>query len=201
MKLGFRTGLCLLMTCFIISGCQSDNEDISAPDEESNNRFIQVKDSDPAKKQSLSNREIANHLASVAGGVDNVNDASAVVAGPYAVVGIDVDKDLDRSRVGTIKYTVLEALQHDPYGKTAVVVADGDIMERLRQMRNKMSQGYPTHGVVDELSAIVGRYMPDLPINDNQPKVPDQNKKVLPKKDEKKMDEIEEEQSNHKNNE
>lgn len=201
MKLGFRSGLCVLMTCFVISGCQSNNEDISAPDEESNDRFLQVKDSDPAEKQTLKDKEIATHLANIASRVDNVNDASAVVAGPYTVVGIDVDKDLDRSRVGTIKFTVLEALQHDPYGKTAVVVADGDIMERLRQMGNKINQGYPTHGVVDELSAIVGRYMPDFPINDNQPKEPDQNKKVIPKKDEKKLDEIEEEQSNHKNKE
>src|SRR5699024_11699221 len=59
----------------------------------------------------------ADHLANVAGDVPNVKDATAVVAGPYAVVGIDVDKDLDRSRVGTIKYSVTEALQHDPYGK------------------------------------------------------------------------------------
>ncbi|ASK64443.1 hypothetical protein CFK37_16370 [Virgibacillus phasianinus] len=189
------------MTCIIISGCQSDNEDISLSDEKSNDRYLQVKDSDPADKQTLSNKEIADHLASIAAGVGNVNNATAVVAGPYAVVGIDVDKDLDRSRVGTVKYSVLEALQHDPYGKTAVVVADGDVMERLQQMRNKMGQGYPVQGVVDELSGIVGRYMPDFPINENKPKQSDQNKKVLPKKDEKKLDDIEEDQSNHQNNE
>lgn len=201
MRIGIRTGICIVMTCFIISGCQSDNNDVSMQDEKSNNRFLQVEDSDPAKKQSLSNREIADHLSSVAADVANVNSATAVVAGPYAVVGIDVDKDLDRSRVGTIKYSVLESLQHDPYGKTAVVVADGDVMERLNQMRNKINQGYPVHGVVDELSGIIGRYMPDFPIDEDQPKEQDQNKKVLPKKDEKKLDDIEEDQSNHKNKE
>lgn len=201
MRISIRTGICIVISCFIISGCQSNNEDISMPDEKSNNRYLQVDDSDPAKKQSLSNKEIADHLSSIAAGVANVHDATAVVAGPYAVVGIDVDKDLDRSRVGTIKYSVLEALKHDPYGKTAVVVADGDIMERLNQMRNKMNQGYPIHGVVDELSGIVGRYMPDLPIDDDQPKERDQNKNVLPKKDEKKLDDIQEDQSNHKNSE
>lgn len=201
MKLSMRTGIYTILTCFIISGCQSNNEDISMSNEKGNDRYLQVDDSDPAKKQSLSDKQIADHLASIAAGIANINDATAVVAGPYAVVGIDVDKDLDRSRVGTIKYSVLEALQHDPYGKTAVVVADGDIMERLRQLRGKMKQGYPIHGIVDELSGIVGRYMPDFPIDDNQPKEPDQNKKVLPKKDEKKLDDIEEEQSNHKNQE
>ena len=201
MKVSLRASIGIIMTCFIISGCQSSNEDISMPDEESNDRYLQVENSDPAEKQTLNNREIADHLSSIAADVDNVNGATAVVAGPYAVVGLDVDKDLDRSRVGTIKYSVLEVLKHDPYGKTAVVVADGDIMERLNQMRNKMKQGYPIHGVVDELSGIVGRYMPDLPIDEDQPKEPDQNKKVLPKKDKKELDDIQEDQSNHKNKE
>lgn len=201
MKVSIGAGICIAMTCFIISGCQSNNDDVSMSNEKSNNRFLQVEDSDPAKKQSLSNSEIADHLSSVAAGVDNVNNATAVVAGPYAVVGIDVDKDLDRSRVGTIKYSVLESLQHDPYGKTAVVVADGDIMERLNQMKNKMKQGYPVHGVVDELSGIIGRYMPNFPIDEDQPKEQDQNKDVLPKKDEKKLDDIQEDQSKHKNKE
>lgn len=104
------------------------------------------------------------------------------MAGPYAVVGIDVDKDLDRSRVGSIKYAVLEALQKDPYGKTAVVVADGDVVERIRSMSDKAGQGYPVQGFVDELSAIVGRYMPDFPINEDRPKERDQNKSPYRKK-------------------
>lgn len=201
MKLSFLTGICLILSCVLISGCQSDNEDISVSDEKSNNRIVQVEDSDPAEKQTLTNQQVADHLASVAAEVGNVNDATAIVAGPYAVVGIDVDKNLDRSRVGTIKYTVLEALQNDPYGKTAVVVADGDIMERLRQMGNNMDNGYPTQGVVNELSAIVGRYMPEFPINENRPNTTDQNKELMPKEDEKKLDEIEEDQSNHYNSE
>src|SRR5699024_2933310 len=126
-------------------------------------------------------------------------DATAVVAGPYAVVGIDVDKDLDRSRVGTIKYSETEALQHDPYGKTAEIVADADVMERLRGMGNKFSKGQPCQGVVYELSAIVGRYMTDFPINEDQPRKPDQNKDVIPNKDQNKLNDIEDEQSDEKN--
>ncbi|WP_430786184.1 YhcN/YlaJ family sporulation lipoprotein [Virgibacillus flavescens] len=199
MKLSIFTGI--LVTCLFINGCQTNKEDVTISEEKSNNRYLQVEDSEQPERKNLSNQEIADHLASVASEVVNVNDATAVVAGSYTVVGIDVDKDLDRSRVGTIKYTVLEALQHDPYGKTAVVVADGDIMERLRQMGNKIDQGYPLHGFVDELSAIVGRYMPDFPISENQPEESDQNKKLLPKKDEKQLDDIEEDQSNQYNNE
>lgn len=196
-----RLGILSLMSFLFLIGCQQNEEDQSLSTEQENNRIVQVEDSDPAKKQNPTNRQISTHLANIASDVPNVNDATSIVAGPYAVVGINVDKDLDRSRVGTIKYSVLEALQNDPYGKTAVVVADGDVVERLRKMGNKINQGHPVQGVVDELSAIVGRYMPDFPINDDQPQEPDQNKEMLPKEDEKKIDDIEEEQSNHKNNE
>lgn len=196
MKLPFV--LIVFASLLFTFGCQQTEEEPLASEDDSN-RYIQVKDSDPAEQKNLNNSQIATHLAKIASDVPNVNDAASVVAGPYAVVGIDVDKDLDRSRVGTIKYSVLEALYHDPYGKSAIVVADADITERIRGMGNKIQQGHPVHGVVDELAAIVGRYMPDFPINDHQPQEPDQNKEVIPKEDKQKLDEIEGEQSNHQN--
>ncbi|WP_100011085.1 YhcN/YlaJ family sporulation lipoprotein [Lentibacillus sediminis] len=187
--------LAVLICSLFIAGCQQEEEPMA--NDQENNRFLQVKDSDPTEKENLNNTEIASRLANIASDIPGVNDAASVVAGPYTVVGIDVDKDLDRSRVGSIKYAVLEALYHDPYGKTAVVVADGDIMERIRGMGNKINQGYPVQGVVDELAAIVGRYMPDAPVPENQPQEPDQNKEVLPEEEEQQLDDVEDKQSNH----
>src|SRR5690625_3546091 len=129
---------------------------------------MQVKNSDPNQKKEFNNEQIAIHLANVASDIPNVNNATAIVAGPYAVVGIDVDGDLDRSRVGTIKYSVSEALQHDPYGKTAIVIADADLTERFQAMNKKMREGEPIQGIIDELAAIVGRYMPTLPLPEEQ---------------------------------
>lgn len=188
-----------IFTILLLVGCAQNKDDNALETKEAENPYVQVKNSDPKTPQAeLSNTEIANHLAHVASNVPEVNDAAAVVAGPYAVVGIDVDKDIDRSRVGTIKYTVSEALYHDPYGKTAVVVADADIMERIRGMSDKIAQGQPVSGIIDELAAIVARYMPDFPIIDNVPENPDQNKDVIPDRKEEKLEEIQEEQSNHR---
>ncbi|WP_153462484.1 YhcN/YlaJ family sporulation lipoprotein [Sediminibacillus terrae] len=189
----------ILSLGLVLIGCQQEE---SLPDQENQDPTIQVENSDPGdgQQKNYTNQEIADHLASLAADVPNVNDASSVVAGPYAVVGIDVDKDLDRSRVSTIKYSVAEALHHDPYGKTAVVIADADGMERIRHMADKIQQGHPVQGFVDELSAVVGRYMPEIPINDDQPEEPDQNKEVIPKKDQQKLDDIENDQSNQQLN-
>jgi YhcN/YlaJ family sporulation lipoprotein len=186
-----------IITTFFITGCADTNENSLAPKSHNDDQLMQVKNSSPTELQNLSNGEIADHLAHLAAEVPDVNGASAVVAGPYAVVGIDVDKDLDRTRVGSIKYSVSEALYHDPYGKSAVVVADADATERIRGMADKIQQGYPVQGIVDELAAIVGRFMPEFPVNENQPTEPDQNKQSIPQEDRSKLKNVEDEQSNH----
>ena len=190
-----RFSFFIIACTLLITGCQQNNKENNLSTEEPNNQYMQINNTDQGGRDSLDNEQLATHLANVARDVPNVNSATAIVAGPYAVVGIDVDEHLDRSRVGTIKYSVTEALQHDPYGKTAVVIADGDIAERIRLMGMKIREGYPIQGIVDELSAIVGRYMPDLPINENQPTNPDQNKQIIPSEEKEELDQIEKEQS------
>jgi len=191
-----RLSFILCISLILLIGCQSNANDQSKQTKKHDNqRVTHVKQNQQDEDIYSSHKQMANHLANVANDVPQVNDAVAVVAGPYAVVGIDVDKDLDRTRVGSIKYSVAEALHHDPYGKTAVVVADADMLERLQSMRKKIQEGYPIQGVVDELANIVGRYIPDLPIPDDQPQDPDQNKEMIPDEDREKLDDIEEDQS------
>ncbi|WP_337020189.1 YhcN/YlaJ family sporulation lipoprotein [Oceanobacillus massiliensis] len=199
--MNLQLNILLLAIVLFLSACnQGQEEDPLASEDPNTDRIVHVKNSDPSQNPDLDNNEIAEHLAEIASDIPNVNQASAVVAGPYTVVAIDVDKDLDRSRVGTIKYSVTEALYHDPYGKTAVVVADGDVMERIEGMGNKISQGHPVQGVVDELAAIVGRYMPEFPADEDRAREPDQNKEIIDEEDEQKLDDIQDDQSNqHKN--
>lgn len=188
--------LIILAVILFLAACGQEEETPLAGEEKNTDRIEQVKNSDPTKLENLDNNQIATHLANIATEIPNVNDAQAIVAGTYTVVAIDVDKDLDRSRVGTIKYSVSEALYHDPYGKTAVVVADADVMERVRGMSDKIGQGHPVQGVVDELAAIVGRYMPEFPIDEDRAKEPDQNKEIIDEKDQQKLKDIEGDQSN-----
>ena len=192
---------CFLIFClFIFTGCGQADDKTAKLEEQgrTNPRLTQVDNPNHSEPVEKSNSEIAKHLANVASSVPEVNNATAIVAGPYTVVAIDVDEDIDRSRVGTIKYTVSEALYHDPWGKTAVVIADADMMERLRGMGDKIQQGYPIQGILDELSAIVGRYMPEFPVKDDQPLEPDDNKEMLDENNRKELERIEDEQSNHK---
>lgn len=162
-----------------------------------NRTEIDVEQSSYEQNNQYSNNEIATHLANIAADVPDVNDAVAIIAGPYAVVGIDINEETDREQVGTIKYAVSEALRNDPYGKTAVVIADADMMQRLREMNMKMRQGHPVQGITEELAEIVGRYMPTFPVDENRPEEPSDNEhRIDEHHDQEEIRDIRKEQSN-----
>lgn len=116
---------------------------------------------------------VASHLENLARGIRGVNDANCVVFGNYAIVGIDVDQKMERSRVGTVKYAVAEAFRKDPYGINALVTADVDIAQRLREIRADIQNGRPVAGLAEELADIVGRLVPQIPRNIIPPQAPE----------------------------
>lgn len=104
-----------------------------------------------------------HHLEQLAKRVPGVDGAHCVVLGKTAIVGLDVKGSLDRSRVGTIKYSVAEAIRKDPRRINALVTADMDLSHRLAEMSRHVSQGRPISGFATELADIVGRIIPQLP--------------------------------------
>ncbi len=181
----------------IVSGCGANNN----AGENVNDTRVKVQNTVDNHIDRKSGQEIASHLVELASSVPKVNDATAVVLGKFAVVGIDVDSKLERSRVQTIKYSVAESLQHDPYGANAIVIADADTMERLKQMKKQIEEGRPVTGILDELAQIVGRLVPDIPndLIDNQNTEPTKtNDKQLNPNEQQKLDKEQQDQSNDK---
>jgi YhcN/YlaJ family sporulation lipoprotein len=183
---------CLLM----LTSCGVNNDKNTA--QNNTNRIVRVKNTANQKDHYKSNQKVADHLTRLATSVPNVKDATAIVLGPYAVVGIDVNAKLDRSRVETIKYTVAESLKHDPHGANAVVVADPDLYQRLQDMGRQIRKGNP-NGIMEELAAIVGRVMPQVPndVLENKNIEPTkQNDKQLKGNEEEELKKEQEDQSN-----
>lgn len=153
--------ICSLLLLF---GCQPANKppanEAAPPPEVNQNKPQTVKQTSPSQRENLTAQERANHLAALATEVPNVKGATAVVAGRYTVVGIDVEQTLDRSRVGTLKYAVAQALKEDPQGANALVTADTDIVQRLREMNEDLRRGRPIQGITEELADIAGRIVP-----------------------------------------
>ncbi len=115
------------------------------------------------KKEITDVKATAAQLEQIAKSVNGVKDANCVILGNTAIVGLDLDGHLDRKRVGTIKYSVAEALHNDPYGIDALVTADIDIADRLREMGADIRNGRPITGFAEELSDIIGRIIPQMP--------------------------------------
>lgn len=126
-----------------------------------------------ANELSRNPQQVAAHLESLARGIEGVQNANCVVFGKYAIVGIDVDEKMERTQVGTIKYAVAEAFRKDPYGIDALVTADIDMGQRLREIRADIRNGRPISGFTDELADIVGRLVPQIPRNIVPPREPE----------------------------
>jgi YhcN/YlaJ family sporulation lipoprotein len=158
--------VCLMLT---LTACGNPDNDETSPPSNDQDRQIKVKQTVPPKKEIKNHQEVAERLADLAASVPDVNEATCVVFGNTAIVGIDVDGKLDASEVGAIKYAVAEALRNDPYGVNAIVTADMDLYQRINELSRQIKDGKPVSGFANELADIVGRIMPQLPSDIIQP--------------------------------
>ncbi|MFS0727589.1 YhcN/YlaJ family sporulation lipoprotein [Paenibacillus sp. 1P07SE] len=153
-----------ILILILAAGCGTANQNETSPSPE-NNQQPHVQQSMPESDGSYQPVSLTQHLESLAAHVPGVQSAHCVVLGNTAIVGINVDSTLERSRVGTVKYSVAEALRKDPDGANAIVTADMDLTERLREMGEDIRAGRPVEGFIEELADIVGRIIPQLPMD------------------------------------
>lgn len=129
-----------------------------------------------------------------------MNDATAVVIGDYAIVGIDIDANIERSEVGSIKYSVAESLKHDPHGANAMIIADPDLYARLQEIGEDIRTGQPIEGIMNELSDITGRLIPEIPadiVDPNTKQETEAPKQQMNEAENKQLEKKQQEQSNY----
>lgn len=165
----YKRILGFVLVIFLV-GCSENNSQQRFDDSNPTPQKTSVRDShiNIDNENNISDEQRAKHLANIAASVPNVNNASAVVVGNMAIVGINIDGDVDRGKVGTIKYSVTESIRNDPQGAGVIVVADPDINARLDEINEEMNEGKPIQGIMNELADIIGRIIPDAPADENQ---------------------------------
>ncbi len=168
MKTACKWLLTLVLSAAVLSGCARNQASPppQAPGQPQANEGV-------APFAQADAATVASHLEMLARGVHGVEGANCVVFGNYAIVGIDVDPKMERSRVGTVKYAVAEAFRKDPYGINALVTADMDLAQRIREIRADIRHGRPVAGFAEELADIVGRLVPQIPRNIIPPQQPE----------------------------
>lgn len=188
--------LAVLSLLLFMSACNALNN----ANEGNNDHKVKVQNTAIQQVDRKSGQQISKHLVGLTTRVPNVDDATAVVIGRYAIVGIDVNDKMERSEVDTVKYTVAETLKKDPHGARAVVVADPDVTARLKEISADIKDGKPIQGIMNELSDITGRVMPEVPADMIEPqrKSPtEEPKNKLSDKEKKKLEKNQEQESNY----
>ncbi|NDI33690.1 YhcN/YlaJ family sporulation lipoprotein [Chengkuizengella sediminis] len=164
----FMSLLCILFGCNQQSENYTDKQTVKELQTSSENK-------------NMNQAEVTKRLETLTLSIPEVNAANIVVIGNTALVGIDIDGTLERSKVGSVKYSVAEALSKDPYGANAVITADMDLNVRIKEIRNDIMKGKPISGFAEELADIVGRVIPQFPQNAIQNQ---QNKQINKPKNE-----------------
>ncbi|MFS0637144.1 YhcN/YlaJ family sporulation lipoprotein [Mesobacillus foraminis] len=186
----------IFILILLASGCGT-REDASQNRQDD---LVKVKNSAFEHVDREESENISNHLAELAERVPQVENATALVIGNLAVVGIDIKANLERSEVGTIKYAVAESMKDDPYGAEAIVVADPDITARLDEVAEDFNNGRPLQGIMNELADITGRIMPEVPadiIEPNPKNAAEQNKEQLETDEKRNLEQKQDKQSNY----
>lgn len=195
-----KKGVMILFSTIILAAC--GNAAQPQPKHNVNNQpqGVSVKNSHINMNKTYTDEDRSNYLANLAASIPNVDNATAIVIGNVAIVGIDVDDQMDRSEVGTVKYSVAESLKHDPQGAGAIVVADPDITARLGEMRDDLRAGKPVAGILNELSDITSRLIPELPqqsMGENPQQAPEKPKTEMNSENDRMLEKTQQEQSNN----
>lgn len=179
----------------VLAACNNSN---NAQNNEKQS-LVNVKNSYIEDVDRKTGQEVSQRLVELATSIPNVHDATAIVIGRYAIVGIDVNSKIERSQVGSIKYSVAESLKEDPYGARAIVVADADTNQRLKEIAEDIEKGRPIQGIMEELADVAGRLMPEIPgdmIDPNPKNAPEEPKKKLKQDEKDSLDKKQNEESN-----
>lgn len=160
-----------IIIAIVATGCTTVARNETSPSPRNDGR-VQTKQTEPRKMEIKNSEQVAAHLEQLAKGIDGVTNANCVVFGNTAIVGIDVDAKMERSRVGTIKYSVAEAFRKDPYGVDALVTADIDLSQRINEIGADIRRGRPIAGFAEEMADIMGRLIPQMP-RDIMPQEPE----------------------------
>nr|WP_242035266.1 YhcN/YlaJ family sporulation lipoprotein [Mesobacillus harenae] len=189
----------IILFLLLVSGCGAQ-DNTTEQQGNGNQRSLNVENSTIKDVDRQTGQEVSEHLVELATRVPNVEGATAVVLGRYAVVGIDVNGQMERSDVDSVKYAVAEGMKDDPHGARATVIADPDVTARLREIGQDIQAGKPVQGIMNELSDIVGRLMPEVPADLVDPvpeNAPEEPKSKMDQQDQQKLDNRQQEQSKH----
>lgn len=96
----------------------------------------------------------ADRMAEVAATVDGVENATAVIVGATAYVGLDLDPDIDRRRADAVEEEVARRVNRAVPRYHVLVTSDADMLGQLTEIDNGLRAGQPMEQFRQRLDVI-----------------------------------------------
>lgn len=125
-----------------------------------NNNFNNNMDTDLNNNRN-NNVALARKIADRVEDIEVVNRAYVLISGDMAIVGVDMDSNLEGQVTNALKQRIERAVKKVDNNIVNVgVTADPDLLTRIRNMFKDMDDGNPIEGFVDEFQEIFRRITP-----------------------------------------
>jgi len=103
----------------------------------------------------------AEDVAESATKVDGVKRAYVVVIGNTALIGLDVDKDIEAKQTTDLKQQVEKRVKKENKAiEVTSITADPNLVERIKRIADGIAEGKPLTSFLDEIAEILRRISP-----------------------------------------
>jgi YhcN/YlaJ family sporulation lipoprotein len=107
--------------------------------------------------------KLAQNLAKEAAKVNGVKDATVVITGNTALVGLDLAANTPTQQINSIQEQVANTIkQADQRIKNVSVTADADLTTRIRNIGQEIANGKPISGFAQEIDDLIKRIGPTM---------------------------------------
>jgi len=156
--------LALLMGLSVLSGCPPQRKPVPTPTPPPGPTApappATPAPAVPGPNTQAQARDAADDIATRVATVDGVNKASVVVVGNVALIGIDLDKDVEKGQTEGIRENAARRAKEDPRIVNAVVETDPDSVARIQKIADGVRKGRPISEFFDEIAEFFNRLKP-----------------------------------------
>ncbi|NLM12571.1 MAG: YhcN/YlaJ family sporulation lipoprotein [Epulopiscium sp.] len=105
--------------------------------------------------------ERAKHIAEAITNLPKVEKATVIVTGNIALVGVELDSNINESEMDETKKLIEEkTFSADASLKNVSVTASPEIVKRIHSIAQDLNRGKPIEGLAEELGSIIRRITP-----------------------------------------
>lgn len=109
------------------------------------------------------NTKRAKYIAEVITGLPEVEKTTVVITGNSALIGANLASDINEKEVNKIKKTIEEkTLSTDASLKNVSITVSPEVVEKIRDIAEKLNQGRNIDGLAEELGSIIRRITPTI---------------------------------------